>query len=101
MRPLRRPNTATPAELLFFEELCETLKDITVRDDELGFARQAGRIGITLADGFQFEKLDAAAVGGLKRAVLDAQSVIEHKARSLVPRQPGGTWMVSYDLDEP
>jgi hypothetical protein len=98
MRPLRRPNTATPAELLFFEELCETLKDITVRDDELGFARQARRIGITLADGFQFEKLDAKTVKGLKRAVLDAQSIIEHKARSLVPQQPGGTWMVSYDL---
>ena len=98
MRPLRRPNTATPAELLFFEELCETLKDIPVRDDELGFARQAGRIGITLADGFQFEKLDAATVKGLKRAVLDAQSIIEHKARSLMPQQPGGTWMVSYDL---
>jgi len=101
MRPLRRPNTATPAELLFFEELCETLKDITVRDDELGFARQAGCIGITLADGFQFEKLDAATVKGLKRAVLDAQSIIEHKARSLVPQQPGGTWMVSYDLTSP
>jgi hypothetical protein len=98
MRPLRRPNTATPAELLFFEELCETLKDITVRDDELAFARQTGRIGITLADGFQFEKLDAAIVAGLKRAVLDAQSNIEHKARSLVQPQPGGTWMVSYDL---
>ncbi|MGD0826900.1 MAG: DUF1214 domain-containing protein [Desulfobaccales bacterium] len=98
MRPLRRPNTATPAELLFFEELCETLKDITPRDDELGFARQAGRIGITLADGFQVEKLDAKTVAGLKRAVLDAQSIIEHKARSLAQQQPGGTWMVSYDL---
>lgn len=98
MRPLRRPNTATPAELLFFEELCETLKDITVRDDELAFARQAGHIGITLADGFQFEKLDAPTVAGLKRAVLDAQSIIEHKARSLTQQQPGGTWMVSYDL---
>jgi hypothetical protein len=98
MRPLRRPNTATPAELLFFEELCETLKDITPRDDELGFARQAGSIGITLADGFQFERLAPATVKGLKRAVLDGQSIIEHKARSLVQQQPGGTWMVSYDL---
>lgn len=98
MRPLRRPNTATPAELLFFEELCETLKDITPRDDELGFARQAERIGITLAAGFQFQKLDAPTVAGLKRALLDAQSIIEHKARSLVQPQPGGTWMVSYDL---
>lgn len=95
MRPLRRPNTATPAELLFFEELCETLKDITPRDDELGFARQAGRIGITLADGFQWEKLDAVAVVGLKQAVLDAQSIIEHKARSLAQQQPAGTWMVT------
>jgi hypothetical protein len=98
MRPLRRPNAATPAELLYFEELCETLKDITPRDDELGFARQAGRIGITLADGFQVEKLDAKTVAGLKRAVLDAQSIIEHEARSLAQQQPGGTWMVSYDL---
>lgn len=98
MRPLRRLNTATPAELLFFEELCETLKDITPRDDELGFARQAGRIGITLADGFQFEKLEAATVAGLKRAVMDAQSIIEHKDRNLAQQQPGGTWMVSHDL---
>ncbi len=98
MRPLLRPATSTPTELLFFEELCETLKDITPRDDELAFARQAERIGVTRKDGFQFEKLDPAAVTGLKRAVLDGQSMIEHKARALSPVQPGGTWMVSYDL---
>jgi hypothetical protein len=98
MRPLRRPNTATPAELLFFEELCETLKDLTLRENELAFARQTERIGITLDKGFQFEKLDALTVAGLKRAVLDAQSVLEHKARALTQQQPGGTWMMSYDL---
>jgi hypothetical protein len=98
MRPLCRAGTKTPAELSFFEELCETLKDITLRDDERSFARQAGRIGVTLADGFEFEKLDAPTVAGLKRAVLDAQSIIEHKARTLAPIQPGGTWMVSYDM---
>jgi len=98
MRPLRRSNTATPTELLFFEELCETLKDITVRDDELAFARQAERIGITLADGFQSEKLDAITVRGLKRAVLDGQSILEYQARSGLRPQPGGTWSVSYDL---
>jgi hypothetical protein len=98
MRPLRRPNTAMPAELVSFEELCETPKDITVRDDELAVALQAGRIGITLADGFQVEKLDIPTVAGLKRAVLDAQSIIEHKARSIAPQQPGGTWLVNYDL---
>jgi hypothetical protein len=98
MRPLHRPNTATSAELLFFEELCETLKDFTVRDDELAFARQAERIGVTLANGFQFENLDAMTIAGLKRAVLNAQSIIEHKARALAAPQPGGTWIVSYDL---
>jgi hypothetical protein len=98
MRPLRRHGTKTPPELFFFEELCETLKDISLRDDELSFARQARRIGVTLADGFKFEELDAATVAGLKRAVLDAQSIIEHKARKLAPVQPGGTWMVSYDM---
>ena len=98
MRPLRRPGTRTPAELLFFEELCETLKDITLRDDELAFARQVERIGVTRTDGFQLEKLDAATVAGLKRAVLDGQSIIEYKARTQSPVQPGGTWMVSYDL---
>ncbi|WP_456636746.1 DUF1254 domain-containing protein [Bradyrhizobium sp. USDA 10063] len=98
MRPLRRPGTKTPAELLFFEELCETLKDITPRNNELAFARQAERIGVTLADGFQFEKLDAATVAGLKRAVLDAQSILEHKARTQTAVQPGGTWMIGYDL---
>jgi hypothetical protein len=46
------------------------LKDITPRDDELAFARQAERIGVTRADGFQLERLDVAAVAGLKRAVL-------------------------------
>lgn len=98
MRPLQRPGRSTPTELLFFEELCETLKDITPRGDELAFARQAERIGVTRADGFQFEKLDAAAVAGLKRAVLDGQSMIEHKARAQSPVQPRGTWMVSYDF---
>ena len=98
MRPLRRPGTKTPSELLFFEELCETLKDVTVPDDELGFARQAGSIGVTLADGFQVERLDQATIAGLTRAVPDAQSVLEHKAIALMPVQPGGTWMVSLDL---
>jgi hypothetical protein len=98
MRPLHRPNTATPAELLFFEELCETLKDVTVRDDELAFVRQAERIGVTLANGFQFENLDAMTIAGLKRAVLDGQSIIEYQARALAAPQPGGTWMVCYDL---
>jgi hypothetical protein len=98
MRPLRRIGTKTPAELFFFEELCETLKDITLREDEISFARQASRIGVTLADGFEFGKLDAATVAGLKRAVLDAQSILEYKARTLSPIQPGGTWMVSYNM---
>jgi len=98
MRPMRRPDTKTLPELLFFEELCEALKDITIRGDEVAFARQAERIGVTLHDGFQFEKLDAATVAGLKRAVLDGQSILEHKARAQSPVQPGGTWMVSYDL---
>ena len=101
MRPLLRPGTKTPGELFFFEELCETLKDIGLRDDELAFARQAERIGVTRTDGFQFEKLDAATVAGLKRAVLDGQTIIEHKARTQSPVQPGGTWMVSYDLANP
>ena len=98
MRPLRRPDTTTPAELLLFEELCETLKDVTPPDEELAFARQAERIGVTLADGFRVEGLDEAAIAALARAVLDAQSVLEHKARTLEPVQPGGTWMVGLDL---
>lgn len=98
IRPLRRPGTATPTELLFFEELCETAKDISVPEDELAFARQLGRIGVTIANGFQFDTLNGATVAGLKRAVLDGQSIIEYKARTLTAPQPGGTWMVSYDL---
>jgi hypothetical protein len=98
MRPPRRPDTTTPTELLYFEELCETLKDVTLPDHELAFARQAERIGVTLSDGFRVERLDRAAVAGLSRAVPDAQSILEHKARTLMPVQPGGTWMVSLDL---
>ena len=98
MRPLRRPGKKTPPELLFFEELCETLKDVTLPGDELAFARQAGRIGVTLRDGFQVERLDRATIAGLSRAVPDAQSILEHKAIELMPVQPGGTWMVSLDL---
>jgi hypothetical protein len=37
MRPARRPDTTTPPELMFFEELCEILKDLTIRKDEAGF----------------------------------------------------------------
>ena len=97
MRPIRRLGTKTPDELLFFEELGETLKDITVRDDEAGFARQLQVIGITLTDGFQFDRLDAATVAGLKRAVLDGQTLAAHRARDLFPVQPNGTWSVGYD----
>jgi hypothetical protein len=97
MRPIRRPGTKTPTELLFFEELGETLKDLTVRDDEMAFARQVERIGITLKDGFRAERLDAPVIAGLKRAVLDAQSILEQKSRTLFPPQPGGTWLVSTD----
>ena len=46
------------------------MKDITPRDDELAFARQAERVGVTRADGFKLERLDVAAVAGLKRGVL-------------------------------
>ncbi|HKE84776.1 MAG TPA: DUF1214 domain-containing protein [Vicinamibacterales bacterium] len=92
MRPIRRVESKTPAELMFFEELGETLKDITVRDDEVGFARQLEAIGITLKNGFQFEKLDAPTVAGLKRAVVDGQTLAAHRARTVFPLQPGGTW---------
>jgi hypothetical protein len=98
MRALRRSGTRTPDALMFFEELCETLKDITVRDDEIGFARQLGAIGMTLRDGFQFERLDAPTVTGLTRAVLDGQTLAAHKARDLSPAQPGGTWTFSTDV---
>jgi hypothetical protein len=64
--------------------LCETLKDITLRGDEQSFARQASRIGVTLADGFRFEELDSDTVSGLKRAVLDAQSIIEAQCGNAV-----------------
>jgi hypothetical protein len=98
MRPARRPGTATPPELMFFEELCEMVKDLTIRDDEAGFARQLHRIGITLGDGFQFGQLDEPTVNGLKRAVLDGQSILQHKAQALAPPQPGGTWLVGFGM---
>jgi hypothetical protein len=97
LRPIRRPGTKTPDELMFFEKLGETLKDITVRDDEAGFARQLQAIGLTLKDGFQFDRLDAPTIAGLKRAALDGQTLAAHKARDLFPVQPGGTWAVGYD----
>jgi hypothetical protein len=92
MRPIRRADTKTPTELMFFEELGETLKDITIRDDEVGFARQLQDVGITLKDGSQFDRLDAATLAGLKRAVLDGQTLAAHKARTVSPIQPGGTY---------
>jgi hypothetical protein len=98
MRPIRRPDTTTPPELLFFEELCETLKDLTIRGDEKGFARQLESIGITLHNGFRHDELDEPTVAGLRRAVLDGQSLAAHKARDLMPLQPGGTWTSGSDL---
>ena len=98
MRPIRRVDSKTLNELVFFEELCETLKDITVRDDEIGFARQLESVGITLRDGFQFEKLDAATIAGLKRAIPDGETLAAYKARDLNPVQPGGTWTVGLGM---
>jgi hypothetical protein len=96
--PLRRPGTTTPDELMFFEELGEVLKLITIRADEAGFARQLEAIGITLHDGFELDQLDAPTVAGLKRAVLEATTLAAHKARSVFPIQPGGTWAVGSDV---
>ena len=99
IHPIVRPNTKTPNELLFFEMLGETLKDIyELLPDEEAFVRQVERIGITRNQGFDYESLDAATVAGLKRAVLDAQSIIEHKGQRFAARQQGGTWMVADDL---
>lgn len=101
MRPLRRADSKTPAQLAFFEMLGEVLKDMQLREEEAGFARQAERIGLTLKDGFQFERLDADTVRGLERAVVDAQSIIENRARVLLPVQPGGTWQFGGDVTTP
>jgi hypothetical protein len=95
--PLRRAGTTTPDGLLFFEELGEVLRLVTVRDDEFGFARQLEAIGITLDDGFRFDELDAPTVAGLERAVLDGTTLAAHRARTVFPIQPGGTWAVGYD----
>ena len=92
-----RPGTQTPMALMFFEMLGETLKDLTLYEQEQGFADQLKRIGIT-ADGFDYASLDPATVKGLERAILDAQSVMAHKDSALSPRQPGGTWMLGDDI---
>lgn len=94
MRPLQRPETRARAELLFFEELCEALKDVKLRDDEAAFARQLERIGVTLSEGFLSDKLDAPMVAGLARAARDAESILEHGGRTLATPQAGGTWLV-------
>ena len=98
IRPPQRPGSSTPTDLLYFEELCETLKDITIREDEAAFARQLASVGITLSDGFHVDALSPATLAGLERAVPDAESLLEHRARRLAPVQPGGTWQVSLDL---
>jgi hypothetical protein len=98
MRPAQRPGSSTPLELRFFEELGELLRDLTVRDDELGFARQLRRIGLTLDDGFHFDELDEPTVRGLERAMLDGESILQHRAETNMPEQPGGTWLVGDDV---
>jgi hypothetical protein len=98
VRPLVRPGTKTPTELLFFEMLGEALKDITLYEDEVAFARQLQRIGLSVDGGFDYASLSPAAVAGLQRAVLDGQSLLEHKGRNVSPVQPGGTWMVGTDI---
>jgi hypothetical protein len=95
---LRRLDARTSEGLMFFEELGEVLKLMTIRDDEVGFARQLEAIGITLDDGFQIDRLDVPAVAGLERAVLDATTLAAHRARTVFPIQPGGTWAVGGDV---
>ncbi len=99
IHPLIRPDKSVPKELVFFEMLGETMKDIyEFQPDERAFVRQLKRIGITRRDGFHYEELDSAVIRGLKRAALDGQSIIEHKAQRIAPQQPGGTWMVPGDF---
>jgi hypothetical protein len=98
MRPAVPPGTTTPLALRFFDEIGELLHDLTVRDDELGFARQLRRIGLTLDNGFHYDELDEATVRGLQRAMLDGQSILQHRAETNMPVQPGGTWLAGGDL---
>jgi hypothetical protein len=98
MPPLRREGTATPPDLMFFEELGEVLKLITLPDDEVGFARQLEQIGIVPGESFHFEQLTAPAVVGLMRALADGQTLAAHRARTIFPTQPGGTWAGGADI---
>ena len=82
--------------LMIFEMLGEALKDLDLFEDEKGFYRQLSRIGLT-DDGFDYESLDSASIRGLKRAVVDGQSIMEHKMRNLAQVQEGGTWMIGTD----
>lgn len=98
MRPLRPSKGRVPSGLLYFEELCEVLKDMHIREDELGFARQLKEIGIVPGESFNIGKLDPAVIKGLERAVIDAQAVISHDARNLAEPQKGGTWQVPSNI---
>jgi len=97
IRPLVSPGTKTPMSLMFFEMLGEAVKDLDLFEDERGFYRQLNRIGIT-DDGFDYESLDDASISGLKRAVVDAHSIMEYRMQNVSQVQEGGTWMVGTDI---
>src|SRR5262249_43987048 len=82
LHPIRRPGSATPDELLFFEELCETLKDITVRDDELGFAPAASRDRCDAGRWLPVRAPGRRDDGWPERAAVDAHTIIAHKAHA-------------------
>jgi len=89
---------SVPPELWYYGMLSQNLLYVDIPEKEIGFYEQLKRIGITEGK-FDFESLSPAQKKGLARATYDAQSIIEHKARNLVPKQEHSQWQVSFDMD--
>ncbi|WNY26647.1 DUF1214 domain-containing protein [Methanolapillus ohkumae] len=93
-----RKDTKTPFNLLFYDVLCEAIQLISIQEDELGFIRQLSHIGIVQGKSFDYASLSQPVIDGLTKALLDGQSILEHKARTLSPLQTNGTWYLDYDV---
>ncbi len=87
-----------PPQLLYYHMLSQVLLFADIPAKEVGFYEQLKRIGITMGQ-FEVDGLSPAQKRGLMRATYDAQALIEHKARNLVPKQENSQWQPPYDMD--
>lgn len=93
-RPLIAKGSLVPDGLSFFEMLGNILRDWQVRPEERELIRSFEAIGLSVAEGFQLDKLAPKARESVARGIADGQAVVRQKTFNLGATVNG--WAINY-----